>query len=757
MIQLNNLNKYFNKNKKNEIHVLNNVTLSLPEKGLVVILGESGSGKTTLLNVIGGLDKIGNGEIHFNDHEISKFNVDKWDELRNETIGYIFQNYYLQPQLSVYDNIAFVLKMIGISDKEEIDIRVSYVLKALGMYDFRKKKALQLSGGQQQRVAIARALVKNPNIIIADEPTGNLDSKNTADIMNIIKEIAKEKLVVLVTHEKELADFYANRIIEISDGKIISDRQNIQTEDHGLLDDQVIYLKDLKNDYNLNEAGLDVNLYSDQTIDDPIKVDLIYKNNTLYLKIDSKINNIKLANDQVGLEIKNEHYVKKTREELLKTSYDVNILDHSNLKKEKQFVVSAKRNTKIALGKVLSFGRRGKLMITSFILAGAVIAFALSMLFTAIIVNPDTPYGKNTFNLRVIQNDDSQITFKDIFEYSTFLNNNSNNKFTIQSVIKRIDENSYTTVSGFDSGTIKFDIKGLESVDFTVSAKVILSESLNTKIKHGRDIENDNEILVSEGLANTLLNTSSTFLGSFTYSGNDFGVWSYEDMLKENYLLNIVSGIENVRIVGITNNSIENIIINENLYTKYLNSNGFTSLEDAYNNANSIVLFSSNNLAHKTNDSSKLQIVNIYQEAYDRAKENNRDLLPTVLPIITVFLSFTFIGFYFVIRSSMITRIQEIGIYRALGVKRVEILSMFFFEILILTTVSTLIGYIFGFILVKTLMKSLLGALNIFATNTFSLILGLILVYAFNIFAGLLPVITLLRKTPAQILTQYDI
>src|SRR5690554_2725587 len=144
MIRLNNLNKHFNKNKKNEIHVLNNVNLELPEKGLVVILGESGSGKTTLLNVIGGLDKIGSGEIHFDEHEISKFNVSKWDELRNETIGYIFQNYYLQPQLSVYDNVAFVLKMIGIKDDEEIDKRVTYVLKALGMYEYRKKKALQL-------------------------------------------------------------------------------------------------------------------------------------------------------------------------------------------------------------------------------------------------------------------------------------------------------------------------------------------------------------------------------------------------------------------------------------------------------------------------------------------------------------------------------------------------------------------------------------------------------------------------------------
>jgi ABC-type antimicrobial peptide transport system permease subunit len=132
-------------------------------------------------------------------------------------------------------------------------------------------------------------------------------------------------------------------------------------------------------------------------------------------------------------------------------------------------------------------------------------------------------------------------------------------------------------------------------------------------------------------------------------------------------------------------------------------------------------------------------------------------ILPTLLPIVIIFLSFTFLGFYFVIRSSMISRIQEIGIYRALGVKRLEIISMFFFEIIVLTTVSTLIGYLLGFRLVKLLSSGILGLLNVFGINAFSFMLGLIAVYAFNLFAGLLPVFGLLRKTPAQILTQYDI
>src|SRR5690606_15831408 len=155
--------------------------------------------------------------------------------------------------LSVFDNVAFVLKMMGISDKEAINERVNYILNQVGMFRFRKKRASQLSGGQQQRVAIARALVKNPKVIIADEPTGNLDSKNTLEIMNIIKTISINKLVILVTHEKDIAKFYSDRIIELKDGTIISDNLNESNSEHNFANENIIYLKDLKEVSNLND------------------------------------------------------------------------------------------------------------------------------------------------------------------------------------------------------------------------------------------------------------------------------------------------------------------------------------------------------------------------------------------------------------------------------------------------------------------------------------------------------------------------
>lgn len=171
MIKLEKVNKYFNRHKKNQMHVINNVSLEIESTGLVAILGPSGSGKTTLLNAIGGLDKVNKGKIYIGNKKITSFSTHKIDKIRNINIGYIFQDYKLVDDLSVFDNIALVLKMLGIKDKKEIKTRVEYVLNAVDMYRYKSRPAGMLSGGERQRVGIARAIVKDPEIIIADEPT----------------------------------------------------------------------------------------------------------------------------------------------------------------------------------------------------------------------------------------------------------------------------------------------------------------------------------------------------------------------------------------------------------------------------------------------------------------------------------------------------------------------------------------------------------------------------------------------------------
>ena len=171
MISLKNVNKYYNRHKKNEIHIINNTSLEFENMGLVALLGVSGSGKTTLLNAIGGLDKVNKGKIYINGKKITHRTSHNVDKIRNLNVGYIFQDYKLIDNLTVYENVAIALKMIGLKDKEETRKRVNYVLECVGMYRYRNRPAKMLSGGERQRVAIARAIVKNPNIIIADEPT----------------------------------------------------------------------------------------------------------------------------------------------------------------------------------------------------------------------------------------------------------------------------------------------------------------------------------------------------------------------------------------------------------------------------------------------------------------------------------------------------------------------------------------------------------------------------------------------------------
>ena len=243
MIKITKLNKYFYHRKSNEIHVINDVSIQFPDTGLVTILGESGCGKTTLLNVLGGLDSFYNGTIEYDNNKIEKYSWRKMDKIRNDKIGYIFQNYLLLPQRSVFDNLKLLLNMYDISDREKEE-RIDYVLEAVGMLRYKRKNVSELSGGQQQRVAIARALVKSPSLILADEPTGNLDEKNTIQIMNIIKKISKNVLVILVSHEKNIATSYSDYIIEVSDGKITNQSNLDGKSSYKYEDDQNLYLKE---------------------------------------------------------------------------------------------------------------------------------------------------------------------------------------------------------------------------------------------------------------------------------------------------------------------------------------------------------------------------------------------------------------------------------------------------------------------------------------------------------------------------------
>lgn len=807
MIKVQQLNKYFNRFKKNEIHVLNDISLEFPDKGLVVLLGPSGSGKTTLLNVLGGLDKIQSGVIEFESQKIQGYDANTWDKIRNEQVGYVFQNYNLLPELSVYDNIAFVLKMVGIQDPAQIETRVNYILNAVNMYPFRKKRALQLSGGQQQRVAIARALVKNPRIIIADEPTGNLDSKNTLEIMNIIKQISMEKLVVLVTHEKDIATFYGDRIIELKDGKIINDTENDIEHTHQFENEDVIYLKDLNQKADFNNDQLKTALFKDSSEDqEPINVRFIVKNKTLYLDIQSNYKKVKLIDQHSNIQIKDEHYVKKTREELIKTSYDTEVLSNEGVHRTNKLLVSTKQILWMAFRKILNTSRRGKLMLFSFLLAGVVISFTVSFLSASIVLEPEQFMQYPKGYVSTYSYDD---TAKPAFSEILALKDADDDSFYVHTV----DRRSYYFMTP----------QGTASQNGFYSQADVYDQIKSSDLLPGSRLpENNYEALVSKSFADGVVKYSD---------GQEIGIWSYSHLLKESFY---IFGMA-VRIVGIVDTDIELVYFSPSMmlalgnreYTslRYMpyslveedvnivagglpQSNGILISEVAYFNATggndysgfwpkqvfgySEVIYgvfdnadystyrvmSDLGLQEKWYDESYQFAIRsddptsmaedvealggyVAQDEYDNAltiaKEQRQLVLLSSLGTAGFVIGFALIGFFFIIRSSLISRIYEISVYRALGVKKSEIFRSFLIEIVLLTTISTFVGYVLGSIAISKLQEGLLGTFNFFKINPLTFTLGLIVTYLINVLAGLFPVYMLLRKTPAQILSQYDI
>ncbi len=220
MLEIKNLTKIYKTKGGVETKALDDVSLSFPERGMVFLLGKSGSGKSTLLNVCGGLDAPTSGEIIVKGRSSADFTQSDFDSYRNTFIGFIFQEYNILNEFSVEDNIALALELQGKPKDREA---VAALLEQVDLSGYAKRKPNTLSGGQKQRIAIARALIKNPEIIMADEPTGALDSNTGKQVFETLKKLSHDKLVIVVSHDRDFAEQYGDRIIELKDGKILSD------------------------------------------------------------------------------------------------------------------------------------------------------------------------------------------------------------------------------------------------------------------------------------------------------------------------------------------------------------------------------------------------------------------------------------------------------------------------------------------------------------------------------------------------------
>lgn len=789
MIKLVKVNKYFNRFKKNENHVINNTSFELGNSGLVSLLGESGSGKTTLLNAIGGLDNISSGSIYIDGKKLSRFSYFK-DKIRTLKIGYIFQNYNLIDNMSVFDNIALSLRMIGIKDKEEIKKRVNYVLEKIDMYRYRKRPASALSGGQRQRVGIARAIVKNPDVIIADEPTGNLDSKNTIEVMNIIKTISQEKLVILVTHEKPLAMFYSDKIIELVDGKVEAIYDNNHDDELDYRIDNKIYLKDIKKCEKVSGDMFNGKIYNESL--DNINFTIVVKNGNIYIESDKKV---EVVDSNSNIEIVNEHYKKITKDDYIKNKFDLSILSN-----DKKLKYSSIYNPISMIAKgisiVLDYKFIKKMLLGGFVISAMFILFSISNIAGVMHID-DSDFlkvNKKYYSLNIPKGNIEKI-------------NNVKNLLGDGSIIPSISGNYQ-----IEANTIyQFQNRGVD-----VSAPVAFTDVIDKSDLIYGMMPGDNEVLVDKRVIENNIDKFN--------SPKSIGILSYKDLVGK-YLVN---GKLKLRVSGIVNCGVKSFYINKKDFSYLINSEEYANFTSNYRNIKddnftlkegrlpgdyeALVHISEkenyklNSYLNNKINNNKLKVVGYYTSPYtndsiyisdntvtnllysnwskfyvygkedsinnlinngyevqstyeqDRLKfiSNRQKSVNNNLLIAGVFLLISFVEIFLMIRSSFMSRIKEVGILRAIGIKKIDIYKMFMGEILVITTVAS----VPGLIIMNSFLKQISSVSLIskqFIINKEIFIISVIVVYVLNLVVGLLPLFNVMRNTPHKILSRNDI
>ncbi len=803
MLKIEGVNKYFNKNRKNQIHVIDNTTLEFKDNGLVAFLGPSGSGKTTLLNIIGGLDNFGSGNIIVNDKKITRYNYYKMDKIRDLSIGYIFQDYKLIDNLTVYDNIALVLKMIGIKDKEEIKRRVTFVLEATGIYRYRNRTANMLSGGERQRVGIARALVKNPDIILADEPTGNLDSKNSIEVMNIIKAISKDRLVILVTHEVALANFYADRIIQIQDGKIVSDKKNKNDGDLDYRIENKIYLKDFEEHSKLKKDNLSIDIYSDKK--EKVNISIVFKNGNLYIKNNENVK-IEVLDDDSSVELVNDHYKKINQKEVDNYSFDLDKVVNKNLKLKYASIYNPITLLIDGFKKVFNYPILKKLLLIGFFVTGIFILYSVSSIYAAIKVD-ETKFVTKNKNYLSLQT--TKISVDDYNRYSKFegvnymlpsnsivsLNVMYDNYLQAVNNVRSSFNASLSSIKMITSDDLIYGVMPTKSNEVVID-KLLLDKMidegysvyvgittpdkfLGLKIKDG--INREYKIVgITDMVSPSLYVYESEFINLIANQSQDYysggtQILDYS-VLKDK--IGIIKGREPSNDYEVIVNEINeySMPLDKEIDTKindhklkvvgyyhsdddysYYFVNENTIKYDLINKATELVIYSKD--SDKTLElfrNEKLNINNTYEldrEKYiNRMKEDVREKLITAGVIISISL----VEIFLMIRSSFLSRIKEIGILRAIGVKKTDIMKMFLGEIIAIATTAGLLGIFVMMYIIKTLMTISMFK-NIFVLDLKVVLISIVIMYFFNIIVGLLPVFNVLRHTPASILSRHDI
>ena len=688
MIFANNLRKNYG-----TLEVINDTTLKLPKKGMVAFLGESGSGKTTLVNVLGGLDSYKSGSISYDDTKFLKYQMDKVDTYRRNHFGYIFQNYNILEDKTVSENLLLALHIIGIYDEKECEKRIKNALEAVGLYKFRKKLAGALSGGQMQRVSIARALVKHNDVIIADEPTGNLDSESTRQIIRILKKLSINSLIILVTHDISLANTYADYIYHIKDGKISDYKENNlkdnEKEDNFTYDDS-FYEPIIKKDrakFGLLLKEEFCNFFNDKVKGKIFKfafflIGIIFMviNVLVTTNNPNKINDIAARNDVYTLKISSFQTKENIYSELARV-YDLGYIDdiYSN---------NQSGSLKIKMGVSTS------------------IKLDYSNVYNQTLIKDSLIIGKrpkNTNEVVITSKMADELTkskyyrsYDEIIGLKLFLNESivgiAKND---QAYIYKLNQTYNSANYYYNSGIYNFEI-----YDDSLQIEGNKPKSLN-------DIVVSSQFLINKGLkVGQTLNNGDKICGSF-------------DNRKE-----IVYGLsDRIFIQSIESEEVD-CTINDLTRLK-----GYQTFEvtNKYEN------ISENNL-----------------DNYNQSKYINLTIEIILIIICAIYLIFT-------MKSKMLQDIYEIGVRRELGQKRISIILNYILKSFV--TLTLIIGYILStliYIFIALRVNSFGGNIPVLY-NSLSTYLIILIIYVMGIIFGIIPVLLLLKYTPAEIVKKYDI
>jgi len=778
---------------------LDSVSINFRESEFVSILGPSGSGKTTLLNIIGGLDKYDSGDLIINEISTKKYKDRDWDSYRNHRIGFVFQSYNLIPHQSVLKNVELALTLSGIG-KQERRKRAIEALKEVGLGDHIHKKPNQMSGGQMQRVAIARALINNPDILLADEPTGALDSETSTQIMNILKKISKDKLVIMVTHNPELAKEYSNRIISLKDGKITNDTNPYD----GKSDTESKYIKPKKTSMSFFTA-LSLSLNNLMT----------KKGRTFLTAFAGSIGIIGIA---LILSLSNgvDKYIEKVQEDAL-TSYPLMIekttIDASSLMTS---FMETNSNGDHDLDAVYSNNIMTDMMSTMY---GEVTTNNLKDLKSYLekhkeldgYVN-DIKYSYN-LDLQIYTEENLKVnpsnmmsTFGMNMDTSMTSQSQGIKIFNELSTNKELLESQYEVIKGrmpkkHDELVLIVD-KNHEIVDYVLYSiglkdqKEIQETMMN--MMQGKEIKEFDQTIYSY---EEILNTNYKLVLNSDYYKKENGIWK-DKSTDYTYLNEIVKNGLDLKIVGIikpkenSNLSVTNgvgytrelteYVINEINNSKIVKEqkenkevNVFTNTKfeglDSYENnltkMGAIDLEDPNVInIYPKNFESKEKIEDIIKEYNERAKEEDKIeytdyvgiLMGSVTTIVDVigYVLIAFVSISLIVSSIMIgiityisvlERTKEIGILRSIGASKKDISRVFNAETFIVGTCAGLIGVGVTVILnlfINSIIKSASGIIVNASLPIVGAIILVLISVILTVIAGLIPSKVASKKDP---------